>query len=142
MEIGRAVVDITPPENIWRHISLGGYSRMKKCQGVRDRIFARILYISPDSTPSSESYMIMSIDQVGIPHVLSHEIRETIQKRWKVPLSNIYIYATHNHYTPEIQGLMPAPTFPMIFSPVSLTRIYINYLKAKIFHAIPGCLKT
>src|SRR6056297_4033167 len=142
MELGVTRVDITPKPSMCKHISLGGYSRMHKCKGIQEKIFARIMHLRKPQQHVGEGNLIICVDLVGVPYLIAFQLRQIIAERWGFSPGKIFIYATHNHYTPDIMGLMAAPIFPMIFSPAAINYVYINFFLAKILQAIPKTFDT
>ncbi len=145
MQVGATRVDITPPRKYCKQLSLGGYSRLSKCKGIRDRIYAKIIYFKDEGDETNNDiaeHMIISIDQSGMTNLVGNRIRTLISRRFHIPIDHIFIYCSHNHYTPDILGLMAAPVFPMLLSPAALTNLYINFLIVKILHAIPAALNV
>lgn len=103
---GAWVSDITPNENEFSAVCLGGYGApYSRCGSseVLDKITVRAISIS-----DSDSEMILIVlDTVGIGDALSDRIKQKVHdwSHGKIKKDNIKTIATHTHSGPDLQGL-------------------------------------
>jgi Neutral/alkaline non-lysosomal ceramidase, N-terminal len=100
--IGFGKVDITPKTSV----RLSGYaSRNESSVGIADPLFARAMVLSPaDSSPESNSVLLISIDSIGTTHSLTRQITEWLQAKYQIPRSQVAISSTHSHAAPHLDG--------------------------------------
>jgi putative membrane-bound dehydrogenase-like protein len=100
--IGFGKVDITPVQSV----RLSGYaSRNESNVGVADPLFARAMVLSPaDSSPESNSVLLISIDSIGTTNSLTLQITDWLRTEYQIPRSQVAISSTHSHAAPHLEG--------------------------------------
>ena len=92
MKIGYNKKDITPTHSV----TIAGYSRKKKSEGVLDPIEINTTVLSFDN-----QIMIMSIlDSLIIENSVIIPVKNAISKEYNIPLNNIIIGCIHTHSAP------------------------------------------
>lgn len=90
---GAAEVDITPPPGLPK----AGYSaNAHDGNGFRTRLRARVTHLRSDRS----SLAIVQLDLLGGSSVLQHLVADAVAERTDIPLSGIWIGATHTHAGP------------------------------------------
>jgi hypothetical protein len=141
IRVGVTEIDITPPLS-WE-TALGGSTRAKPMEGVHDPIYARILVFERQKIgANSIEAVIINIDQVGLPISVIEMIKKPLHPKFGVDSAKIFIYCTHNHYTPDMTGLMPAPIMPKLFNRAAANLNYAHLLVYRIMQAFPKALHT
>ncbi|MFA7174612.1 MAG: neutral/alkaline non-lysosomal ceramidase N-terminal domain-containing protein [Kiritimatiellia bacterium] len=93
LEVGVAVVDITPPAGF----SLYGYPP-KPSTGIKDALYAKAIVFKQGKTRGA----LVVCNLLGIPRDLSRIAREKASKETGIPFQNMSISATHTHTSPGI----------------------------------------
>lgn len=99
MVAGCARCDITPEEPVW----MDGMIRSRKSTGVHDRIYARVLMLSPDVI--ERACVLVSVEVCGLTDESANMMREAIQRCCGICRDRIVIAATHTHSGPATMGL-------------------------------------
>lgn len=94
---GAAMVDITTDLAYREGIYLGGFDMGRKNRGVRDPVFAHILYLDDGKTP----FVLIELDTIGYGNDDSRSLRARITDRWA---QNVVVASIHNHVGPDTVG--------------------------------------
>lgn len=94
---GATIVEITTEYGKRGELYLGGFEGGRKNRGVRDPIYANILYLDDGVTP----FVVVSADVIGFLKDDVDEIRKLASDKWQ---DNIIIASTHNHVGPDTIG--------------------------------------
>jgi len=92
MKAGFGKAIITPPIGF----SLVGYFTDRRCKGIRNNLYSIASVFSNDK----EIFAIVSCDLIWIDKKISEKVKEIVQKKFKIPISNILLHATHTHTGP------------------------------------------
>ena len=92
MELGTAVVDITPP--VGAH--LAGWAGERFSEVIHQPLTCRVLYL----TQGDEVAVIASLDLLGMSADMAREIRASAEASVGIPAANIMIASTHTHSGP------------------------------------------
>ncbi|MCH2212549.1 MAG: neutral/alkaline non-lysosomal ceramidase N-terminal domain-containing protein [Fuerstiella sp.] len=96
LRVGEGIADITPPVGI----ELGGFHRSpgneRRARGIRQKSFVRVLFVEHHGT----RVILISLDVLGIGHVMAARMRQSVAKQTNVPADNVRLCATHTHSTP------------------------------------------
>jgi hypothetical protein len=98
LQVGTAVVDITPPVPY----RMSGYFRERLSTGVKDPLLAKALVFRQ----GDHSAALVVCDLIGIAREVSQAARERASNRTGIPAQNIAITATHSHTGPLYSGAM------------------------------------
>src|SRR5690554_6051952 len=93
LEVGVAMVDITPPVGF----PLYGYPP-KPSTGIKDSLYAKAIVFKQGETRGA----LVVCNLLGIPRDLSRIVRERAFKETGIPFQNMSISATHTHTSPGI----------------------------------------
>jgi len=93
LEVGVAIVDITPPVGF----PLYGYPS-KPSTGIKDSLYAKAIVFKQGETRGA----LVVCNLLGIPRDLSRIVRERAFKETGIPFQNMSISATHTHTSPGI----------------------------------------
>ena len=93
LEVGVAMVDITPPVGF----PLYGYPS-KPSTGIKDSLYAKAIVFKQGETRGA----LVVCNLLGIPRDLSRIARERASKETGIPFQNMSISATHTHTSPGI----------------------------------------
>lgn len=93
LEVGVAMVDITPPVGF----PLYGYPP-KPSTGIKDPLYAKAIVFKQGETRGA----LVVCNLLGIPRDLSRIVRERAFKETGIPFQNMSISATHTHTSPGI----------------------------------------
>lgn len=112
-------VSITPKQ--YQDRSLGGFNRDSTCKGIHDRIYARIyVFAGIDSSEQREfttenvELVLINYDLTGWGYKNRARLCQMIYTNFGITSEKIFTFATHSHYSPDTEGLMPAPIFPRV----------------------------
>lgn len=143
---GFSKVDITPTESI----RLSGYgNRDKSFEGIDEKLYARVMVIS--NADRRSPHVLVSVDTIGFPGVLTKTIFEEVQKQHQIPRSQFVICCTHSHTAPHLAGgLSNLFAAPLTESDQAKTEAYTASMKDQIVVAVqqaieslsPGILQT
>ena len=98
LEVGKAVVDITPPVPY----RMSGYFSERLSTGIKDRLFAKTLVFEQGTTRGA----IVFCDLIGISVDVSQRARKLAEEKTGIPARNISITATHSHTGPLYFGAL------------------------------------
>ncbi len=93
LDVGVAVVDITPPVGF----PLYGYPPNPSI-GIKDALYAKAIVFKQGETRGA----LVVCNLLGIPRDLSRIVREKASKETGIPFQNMSISATHTHTSPGI----------------------------------------
>lgn len=89
---GTGKVDITPALGT----PLAGYAgTIRKASEVHDPLHARIIVVKNKN--NEEQFVIISLDLVGIDRFYVEKLTHQINNRFKIPIENVFVHATHTH---------------------------------------------
>jgi neutral ceramidase len=92
---GAAKADITAPPGM----PMGGYALWANYgQGFRTRLYARVLYLKPDS---GRSVALVQCDFLTGSLLLNHRVAELIAKETDIGIDGLLIAGTHTHSAPS-----------------------------------------
>jgi len=94
---GAAMVDITTDLAYQEGIYLGGFDMGRRNRGVRDPVFAHILYLDDGKTP----FVLIELDTIGYMNDDSRSLRARITDRWA---DHVVVASIHNHVGPDTIG--------------------------------------
>jgi len=98
LKAGAASICITPPTGV----VLEGYaSRKDVAHGIHDDLYVSSLWAEIDN----RTFVLSSLDVLGISNTLDSIIREKVSERFGIPCENLMIAATHTHSGPALLGL-------------------------------------
>lgn len=99
--VGTSKMSITPPVGLG--IGMSGFSGQDIFEGVHDELFVRTIVITDKE--SNETAIHCSIDQLNIRsssfHAIYNRIISKIEGLGDLPISNLFITATHTHGGPD-----------------------------------------
>lgn len=95
LQVGFARVNVTPMMGI----ELMGYFFSRPAEGVLDEIEINALALAC----GEEKAVILCIDNEGLKQNVTTDFREYISKETGLPMSAIYIHATHSHTAPILK---------------------------------------
>jgi putative membrane-bound dehydrogenase-like protein len=96
-QFGFSRVDITPTVPV----RLSGYgNRNQPFEGIDKQLYVRAMAIQPMET--KQLHVLVSVDTIGFPGVLTKEIHEEVKRRHNIPRSRFVICCTHSHTAPHI----------------------------------------
>lgn len=100
-QAGAAKVDITPTNPIM----LSGYAArgQEEVEQTIQPLYARALCLQWQDEPP---LVLITVDNCGIPAVLSDQVSRTLEEKFQVPRKRIAICATHTHYAPMLSGVL------------------------------------
>jgi len=98
VQAGIATVDITPPVG-WR---MSGYFYERLSGGIHDPLQAKALVFRD----GDERAALVFCDLIGMPAVVSGEVRQQASRKTGIPVANILIAATHTHTGPLYYGAL------------------------------------
>ena len=125
LRVGYAAVDITPRlepwedrnkngqydkgekyedrdgDKKWTRVWMAGFQPGRYATGVHDPLMARALAMQTGNV----TYMVISLDLVGLLYVRVRKMRDAIQQKTGVPAGHIIIACTHTHSGPDTIGL-------------------------------------
>lgn len=131
--VGTARVDITPEETVW----LSGFASRNRTSNSTtplSPLFARAISFRHSSDPA-QSFVIVSLDIIGIDRKLSDRIYEVANDQLSLPRERLRICVTHTHSGPVI-GNNLAPLVPL--DPFELAKIsrYSKHLVELVIYVI------
>jgi hypothetical protein len=129
LQVGASMQNINPTQShLDEGVYLAGYGvgPVRKAEGIRDDIWARAMAVSD----GKETFVLVSLDLIGIGNVDLQYIRERASFSSNVPEGNILVSATHTHSGPDFQGLWGGV-------PAS----YRKYVRTQTISAIVGAVK-
>ena len=136
-QFGFAKVDITPSVPL----RLSGYgSRDKPFEGIDEKLFVRVMAMTPNQP--DKVHVLVSVDTIGFPGVLTKEIHEAIQKRHQIPRSRFVICCTHSHTAPHIgRGLSNLFATPLTEDEQKNTDKYTNFVRDQVIEAVTQAIE-
>ena len=93
LEVGAAMIDITPPPGFPRY----GYPPVAST-GMKDPLLAKALVFKQGEVQGA----LLVCDLLGIPRDLSRIVREKASEKTGIPFQHISVSATHTHTSPGI----------------------------------------
>lgn len=132
---GTARVEITPSEPV----RLSGYgNRDRPHEGVDVPLFARAVAIQHGD---AAAHVIVSVDTIGFPGVLTQEIHEAIEERHGLPRANFVVTCTHSHTAPHIgRGLNNLFSKPLTDEERAKTEAYTDLVRDRVIATVDGAL--
>ena len=128
LHVGEAHVDITPPMGI----ELAGFHKPigqeRRIEGIRQNAVIRSLTLHLGTTQA----ILVSVDILALPIVLTKRIGKAIESRYGIPATNVRLCATHTHSMPSFTYLRQWGAVP---------HNYMALVEAKILTAIDRALK-
>lgn len=111
---GSAQESITPYP--YKQLSLSGYGRFQRCKGFHDKIYARVnLFATKDDNDDVKIHLVLiNYDLTGFGFQNMEILKTKLADEFNIREAGIYAFSTHSHYSPDTDGLMPAPIFPNI----------------------------
>lgn len=111
---GSAEKSITPTP--CKQLSLSGYGRFKRCKGYHDTIYARVNLFAVEAGKNDIDIklILVNYDLTGFGYQNTLLLKERLAEKFSIEKSGVYCFSTHSHYSPDTDGLMPAPIFPNI----------------------------
>ena len=95
-QAGTASANITPTEHMW----MSGYgSRDKISEGKVTDLWAKTLVLKDSA---GTSFVIVTLDLVGIDRQTSLAIRQSVCDRHGIKLANITLFTSHTHSGPVV----------------------------------------
>lgn len=131
---GAATVDITTRIGREGGLYLGGFDMGRRNTGVRDPIYAHVLYLDD----GSELLVLVSIDTIGLDNDQVRDVRALASERHR---NRIIITATHNHAGPDTIGLWGPACMGLPLCP-GLVPEYMETLKYLIASGIDRAVQT
>ena len=132
-QAGVARVVITPDEPMW----LSGYGgRSHAAEGKVTDLFARAAAIR-DAT--GETAVIVSLDLIGVPVRMVHEVSAVIEKRLKIPRRGLMFACSHTHSGPALDHSL-SYMLDMKDADWAQVRRYQQVLNAKIVSAVEAAV--
>jgi hypothetical protein len=98
LQAGVAVVDITPPIPF----RMSGYFTERLSTGTKDPLHAKALVLQQ----GDESAAFVFCDVVGVPSVITSEVRQKASESTGIPADHIAVSATHSHTGPLYYGAL------------------------------------
>jgi hypothetical protein len=98
LQAGFATEDITPPVG-WR---MSGYFYERLSGGIHDPLQAKAMVLREEDQRAA----LVFCDLIGMPAVISSEIRQRASRKTGIPMANIFIAATHTHTGPLYYGAL------------------------------------
>jgi len=105
-EVGFASLDITPGQKMidTGEVFMGGYGFWKNrgaAENIHDPLKASAICISD---PSNELCVVV-LDNLGLSGPICNKIRTKIHEITGIPISKLFVAATHTHAAPDLLGL-------------------------------------
>lgn len=137
LQFGFSRVEITPDVPL----RLSGYgNRETSFEGVDEALFVRAMAIS--SSEGQEPHVLISVDTIGFPGVLTKEIHDRVQKLHGIPRSRFVICCTHSHTAPHIgNGLSNLFAVPLNATEKEATSAYTDRVRDCVVEAVSLALK-
>ena len=134
-EIGFAKVDITPTEPV----RLSGYAnRDQAYEGVDEPLHARAMAIR---TAGETPCVLVSVDTIGFPGVLTREIHDVLQQQHGLPRANFVLACTHSHTAPQIdRGLDNIYSTPLNDDERARTAAYTERVRERIIQVVADAI--
>jgi hypothetical protein len=107
MKVAFGSVSITPPEFLGGYVGrpMAGYTPIPTCTAKFDDIHAYGVLIETTILGNIPKYLLLiSMDILQIPLMLSTYFKEKIQDRFKIHPNQILIHATHTHKSFDMTG--------------------------------------
>jgi len=132
---GVARTKITPKENIW----MGGYaSRTHVAEGKINDLWAKALAIED---AQGKQAILISADLIGFPKSVSDNIRNRLEKEYKLSRAQIILNSSHTHSGPVLrEGL--ADIYPMGTADMNKVREYSLWLENEIVRLAGKAMKS
>jgi len=136
-EVGLSRVDITPT----MPLRLSGYgSRTKPSEGVDTPLNVRCMAMRTAGQEGSEAgkiHLLLSVDTIGFPGVLTSEILKLVQKKHPVSRERFVICGTHTHTAPHIpRGLINLFSIPVTKQEDKNLAAYTNTVRDQCVAAV------
>jgi len=119
LQIGTAVVDITPDE---LPVLINGSMTARYAEEVNTRVNARAMVVSD----GKERIALVVVDSCMVPQVLLDDAKHRVATRIGIPTDKIMISATHTHTAPSAFSALGTPADPA----------YVPFLREKLVLAI------
>lgn len=131
-QFGFSKVDITPTVPV----RLSGYgSRNTPFEGIDEKLYVRAMAIQPVET--KQIHVLVSVDTIGFPGVLTKEIHEEVQQRHKISRSRFVICSTHSHTAPHIlPGLSNLYSTPLTEEERLKSAAYTKSVRDQVLEAV------
>ena len=131
---GSATADITP--NHPTDLYMAGYQPNRFCQGVRDPLWARAVFVTDGHTP----LLLIVLDLIGLSLPRAERIQSLISDKYR---GSILLICTHNHQGPDTLGLWGPTLFDKIPFRTGLNTRYMQQLEESLIQvtqeALSGC---
>jgi len=99
-EVGLSRLEITPTEPL----RLSGYgNRSKPFEGIDTPLNVRCMAMrsgEPGGNQQGDIHILLSVDTIGFPAVLTNEILQLVQKKHTISREHFVICSTHTHTAP------------------------------------------
>lgn len=146
MNFGFSKVDLTPTVPV----RLSGYgNRDQPYVGIDEPLYARAMAMT--NAGANDLHVLVSVDTIGFPGLLTQEIFERIQQKHKISRSRFVICGTHSHTAPHLgKGLSNLFSTPLTDVEQAAADAYTNLVRDKVIDAVdlaiqdlrPGTLQT
>ncbi|REJ97796.1 MAG: dehydrogenase [Planctomycetota bacterium] len=132
---GFAKANVTPTVPV----RLSGYgNRSEPFEGIDESLFARVMVIKPNG---GTSHVLVSVDTIGFPGVLTKEIHERIEEQHGIPRECFVLACTHSHTAPHVgRGLSNLFSTPLSDDEREQTEAYTDFLRDQIIAAVGDAL--
>jgi hypothetical protein len=143
---GSSQVTITPKDYSWR--TLSGFGRWTKCKGIHDLIWVRVnIFVEPPNSNKPfqglferVKLVLINYDLTGFGFRNLHRLRDLAYQELGIEKNTIHTFATHSHYGPDTEGLMPGPIFPEIIFRNG-DKLFVNLVLKQTVKAIKMAMK-
>ena len=132
---GFARIDVTPEVPL----RLSGYgNRNQPFEGIDESLSARVMVIRP---ADGESHVLVSVDTIGFPGVLTKEIHDRLEETHGIPRERFVLTFTHSHTAPHIgRGLSNLFATPLSDDERNATEAYTDFIRDRIIKAVGQAL--
>jgi putative membrane-bound dehydrogenase-like protein len=130
-EFGFGKADITPTVPL----RLSGYGgRSEVAEGIDEQLFVRAMAIKP---PGGQLAVLVSVDTIGLPGVLTKSIAERVAAAHGIPRSRFVLACTHSHTAPHVSpGLTNLFAVPMTDDQTKDSTAYTARLADQVVHSV------
>lgn len=134
LESGAASVIVTPEKNLW----MAGYAARKKpAEGKWQELFAKALALEDEA---GGRLVIVTMDLIGVPQPIRHEIAARAEKEFKLPPSALLMNASHTHSGPSLRS-SPVTEADLLNPRIRDAYEYTEKLKAQLVSLIGAALQ-
>lgn len=140
-QFGLSKVDITPQVPL----RLSGYgNRDRPSEGIDESLQVRAMAMSHQTAEQPGAvHVLVSVDTIGFPGVLTKAIHEQVEARHGIPRSRFVICCTHSHTAPHVgRGLTNLFNTPLTAAEEAATNAYTDLLAEQVLQAVTQAIEN